>query len=62
MSMCAGKIRCEIYREKKFCGREGVSDEDHVCMGCRHAKRQCEVGRCVFEVNGMCCMMEEVKQ
>ena len=58
MSVCAGKTKCEIYRQKKYCRKNANVDENHECVGCRHAKRQCEVGHCVFGSHGMC-MMEQ---
>lgn len=54
MSVCAGKTECEIYRQKKYCRKAGAAPENYECSACRHAKRQCEVGHCVFSVNGMC--------
>lgn len=61
MSVCIGKIKCEIYREKRFCSKAAAVDENHECVGCRHAKRQCDVGHCVFSVNGMCKALEGMR-
>ena len=44
MSMCEGNIYCEIYRNKKYCHRTEAASEYRECIGCRHAKRRCEVG------------------
>ena len=54
MSACAGKINCEIYRQKKYCRKAEAAEEDRECKGCRHARRQCDVEYCPFEVNGAC--------
>lgn len=54
MSMCEGNIYCEIYRNKKYCHRTEAASEYRECIGCRHAKRRCEVGNCVFEIDGLC--------
>ena len=59
MSVCAGKTKCEIYRQKKYCRKSANVDENNECVGCRHAKRQCDVGYCVFSVNGWCKALEE---
>lgn len=58
MSVCAGKVKCEIYREKRFCRKSTAVGENCECVGCRHAKRLCDVERCVFSVNGMCKALE----
>lgn len=47
MSMCAGKIYCRIYREKKYCTK-ATADDAHKC-DCRHAAAWCDIERCVFE-------------
>ena len=47
MSFCAGKVYCEIYREKKYCRRGNHADEGKPC-DCRHAKFACEVEECIF--------------
>ena len=60
MSVCAGKTKCEIYRQKRYCRKTWVLPENYECAGCRHAKRQCDVGHCVFSINGMC-KLQEVK-
>lgn len=45
----------EILPKRKAAG------ENRECVGCRHAKRQCDVGYCVFDVNGMCKAMEVMR-
>lgn len=46
MSMCAGKTKCEIYRDKRYCRRaEERTGAGGVC-DCRHAIRPCEVSIC----------------
>ena len=47
MSMCAGRIDCVIYRDKKYCSKATV-DNYHEC-NCRHARYGCEVTRCSME-------------
>ena len=61
MSACVGKTKCEIYRQKKYCRNGKAAGENRECVGCRHAKRQCDVGYCVFDVNGMCKAMEAMR-
>ena len=58
MSACVEKTKCEIYRQKKYCRNGKAAKENCECVGCRHAKHQCDVGDCVFDVNGMCKAME----
>lgn len=48
MSMCIGQVECEIYRDKRFCRKENAKGNHQICE-CRHAKRLCDVGYCVFE-------------
>ncbi len=60
MSVCAGKTKCEIYRQKKYCRKTGALPENYECAGCRHAKRQCEVAHCVYDATGRC-KLQEVK-
>lgn len=62
MSVCAGKTQCEIYRQKKYCRQERAQGEYLECVGCRHAKRQCEIGYCVFDANGLCKLTGKVAQ
>lgn len=54
MSVCAGKVLCEIYREKRFCRKAAAVGEGFECVGCRHAKRQCDIGDCIFSINNWC--------
>ena len=44
--MCAGKIYCDIYRDKKYCRRDHKGDYEK--CDCQHAVVQCAVGDCVF--------------
>ena len=44
--MCHGVVKCEIYRDKRFCGKS--APEWEIC-DCRHARLPCEVGECGFE-------------
>lgn len=46
MSMCAGKIACEIYRDKRYCSKS--TEENKECE-CHHAVRLCDVNECGFE-------------
>lgn len=42
MSMCSGKIYCEIYRDKKYCKTPSkAADNYHEC-DCRHAVTLCD--------------------
>ena len=47
MSMCAGEIYCEIYRDKKYCRAQDKKKDRERCE-CRHARFLCEVERCAF--------------
>lgn len=47
MSMCAGEIYCEIYRDKKYCKTQEKMKERGRCE-CRHARYLCEVEPCAF--------------
>lgn len=46
MSCCEGKIKCKIYRDKKYCTKS--VDEYKEC-NCRHARFKCQVEQCVYE-------------
>lgn len=49
MSMCAGKTKCKIYRDKKYCSKSAEKNgSDGVCV-CRHAVRPCDVEICWYE-------------
>lgn len=51
MSMCAGKIECEIYRDKKYCkASENKLNMDGECK-CNHAVYLCYVDTCYFSYN-----------
>ena len=54
MSVCAGKVKCEIYRQKKYCRKSTAADDSHECVNCRHAKRQCDVEYCGLDIAGVC--------
>ena len=49
MSICAGKIYCAMYREKKYCKRAPEKENLNKECVCRHARRLCEVEQCSFE-------------
>jgi len=47
MSMCAGEIYCEIYRDKKYCRAKDKKKDRERCE-CRYARFRCEVETCAF--------------
>lgn len=47
--MCAGKVYCNIYRDKKYCRKEHEAN-GAVC-DCRHSVNRCVVESCPFEIN-----------
>ena len=49
MSGCSGRIRCDIYRDKKYCSKLSEKQNDFGVCHCRHAVRICKVERCGFE-------------
>ena len=46
MSMCAGKTDCEIYRDKRFCRRSEVRQDEYRVCRCSHARMPCQIGSC----------------
>ena len=49
MSMCAGAILCDIYRDKKYCRKVDEKQDARGRCDCRHARLTCEVGPCGME-------------
>lgn len=49
MSMCAGAIMCDIYRNKKYCRKVDEKQDNRGRCDCRHARLICEVERCGME-------------
>ena len=49
MSMCAGKIYCEMFRDKKYCRKAPERENYNKECVCRHARKLCEVETCHFE-------------
>ncbi len=47
--MCAGKIYCEMFRDKKYCMKAPDRENRYKECECRHAKRLCEVEHCSIE-------------
>lgn len=45
MSMCAGKVCCEIYRDKKYCRTATKAADNYSECNCRHAVNPCETDR-----------------
>lgn len=49
MSICAGKIYCAMFRDKKYCRKAPDREDINKECACRHARRLCEVESCSFE-------------
>lgn len=45
--MCSGKVLCDIYRDKKYCRKDGRESNSKQC-NCTHAVLTCEVEECAF--------------